>query len=59
MFLLAEALERRGDIAEARQWYTAAADYTINQLPRSSYTRDFDTAPIAAKARAALRRIGQ
>ena len=59
MFLLAETFERRGDIAEARQWYKAAVDYTINQLPRASYTRDFDTAPVAAQARAALQRIGQ
>ena len=59
MLLLAEALERRGDIAGAKQWYLTAADYTINQLPRASYTRDFDTAPIASKARAALQRIDQ
>lgn len=59
MFLLAETLERRGDASEARRWYQAAADYTINQLPRASYTRDFDPAPIASKARAALQRIGQ
>ena len=59
MFLLAESLERSGDTASARQWYKAAVDYTINQLPRASYTRDFDTTPIAAKARAALQRIGQ
>ncbi len=58
MFLLAEGLERGGDMQSARKWYQAAADYTINQLPRASYTRDFDVEPIAAKARAALRRLG-
>lgn len=59
MFLLGETLERAGDIAGARKWYQAAADYTINELPRASYTRDFDVEPVAAEARAALRRIGR
>lgn len=59
MFLLAESAEHAGDRETARQWYRAAADYTINQLPRASYTRAFDPEPIAAEARAALRRIGQ
>ena len=59
MFLLGETLERAGDIAGARQWYQAAAEYTIKELPRASYTRDFDAAPIAIQARAALQRIGR
>ena len=59
MFLLAEALEHSGDISGARQWYLAAKDYTINQLPRASYTRDFDPRPVAEKARAALDRLGK
>ena len=58
MFLLAEALEHNGNVAEARRWYQAAAGYTVNQLPRGSYTRIFDTEPIAAKARTALQRLG-
>ncbi len=57
-FLLAESLEHSGNIAEARRWYQAAADFNINQLPRGNYTRIFDTEPFAAKARAALQRLG-
>lgn len=59
MFLLAESAAQAGDLQTAHKWYQAAADYTINELPRASYARDFDVAPIAAKARAALRRLGQ
>lgn len=58
MFLLAEILEHSGYVQSAREWYRAAADYTINELPRASYTRDFDVAPIAVKSRAALQRLG-
>ncbi len=47
-----EAAER--DSAKARDYYQAAADYTVQQFP---YTRYYDPAPIASKARAALNRM--
>mgnify|MGYP003592721526 FL=1 len=58
MYLLGKEYEgsdvTERNLAQAREWYRAAADYTTQQFV---YTRYYDPAPIAAKARAALARL--
>ena len=58
MYLLGKEYEgsdvTERNLAQARDWYRAAAEYTNQQF---IYTRYYDPAPIAAKARAALARL--
>ena len=58
MYLLGKEYEgsdvTERNLDQARDWYHAAAEYTTQQFV---YTRYYDPAPIAAKARAALGKL--
>ncbi len=59
MLELGKLYEQDGNRAEAVRWYRAAANHNINDVPRSAYTREYDSAPLAAKARVELSRLGE